>query len=418
MPQLKKRFTLLHLVMITIILIIFKITFSATYNFISVNHTAKQKAALAVIVMNHARLALEANYNKPLLPTHIITRVSKLESNYHLFDLVKTSHKPKDAIELNPKVRILPDDVFLKLVNQLYHDGSLSIAVKINPTTWVVMTASSNHQSQWLIPSVFLLIGAMIIIFIWMVFFNYYNHSLPHELLRFITEEKRHNKKRSSKLIDNVSAQVKQFYDEKNIMLTGLSHDIRTPLTEAMLKLEMLDDKSVGESIMQNLNDINTIIKTSLEYSKDHSDIKLEDHDVLKIINTIAQGYDGFSFHIDVSADSGQILWPIEPALFRRLMINLINNAKKYADEAEIDITHDEKQLTMTFCDNGPGVPKDALAKLGTPYFRVDQSRSKQTGGTGLGLAIARKICQLHNGSIAFSNGKKGGLAILISFKV
>lgn len=413
----KQKFSLLHLVMITILLILLKVTVSAMYNYVAASHSAKEHAALAVTVMNHSRIAIEKDRGNFTNLKATLEKIRHFQLSYRLIKIHYSDHLPADAVTIKMDTEFLPDALFDGLVNQLYENGKLSIAVKVNPKDWVVISSKSDNKNQWLIPLLLLGVGAVIIIFIWISFFSYYHHSLPTELFNFITQEKRQNKQKNSSVIDRLSDQIKQFYDEKNIMLTGLSHDIRTPLTEAMLKLELLEDEESAKSILVNLNDINSIIKTSLEYSKDHADVNFEDHDVLKIINNIAQGFDAVSFSIDVNADAAKIIWPIEAALFRRLIMNLLTNAKKYAQAAAINITHDQSTLTITLQDNGPGVPDDALPKLGTPYFRVDQSRSKQTGGTGLGLAIARKVCQLHNGNIRFENGQKGGLLVRVTIK-
>ena len=109
----------------------------------------------------------------------------------------------------------------------------------------------------------------------------------------------------------------------------------------------------------------------------------------------------------------------IELQLFKRMVNNLIENAKKYAAGMRITITReDRKHLTLEFEDDGPGVPEQFLELLSVPYFRVDQSRSKETGGYGLGLAIVKKVVEMHDGEIHFDNLPGGGFRVRVVFKV
>ena len=110
------------------------------------------------------------------------------------------------------------------------------------------------------------------------------------------------------------------------------------------------------------------------------------------------------------------IYYDIEPTLFKRMLINLISNAQKYADNCTINIYYDEDdKLKITVEDNGKGVPEKQLKELGNPFFRADTSRSRKTGGTGLGLAIVKQISQIHGFLVHFKNKSTGGLRITLS---
>lgn len=270
----------------------------------------------------------------------------------------------------------------------------------------------------WLIPALLISISGLIIIFIWSSLFRYYHYSLPQELFKFLTE-KSEIKGKQAKIIQALSDNIESYYQEKNIMLTALSHDIKTPLTEAMLQLELLDNPKITKSIQDKLMTINNIINSSLDYSKAPENIKKENIDILLLLKNLSEPYlkSGLAVHIFQPDNIQDFYWPIQPILFTRLIHNLLDNAKIYATEIKISLALEKNNLVLEFIDNGPGVPKDSLEKLATPYYRVDPSRSRNTGGMGLGLAIVKKIAEIHLGSMTLSNNKPQGFKIRFVFK-
>jgi len=277
----------------------------------------------------------------------------------------------------------------------------------------------THLPSVWLIPVVLILIIGLIILFIWSSLRRYYHYSLPQELFKFLTE-KRVIKGKQAKIIQALSEKIQNYYQEKNIMLTALSHDIKTPLTEAILQLELLDNPEITQDIQNKLMQINSIINSSLDYSKEPENIKKENLDLLLILKNKAESYKkaGLTIQIIPPLDSPDFLyWPIEPALFNRLIQNLLDNAKHYATEVNIILNLKNKNLILDILDNGPGVPKEALKKISTPYYRVDPSRSRNTGGMGLGLAIVKKIAEIHWGSLTLFNQHPHGFGVRLIFK-
>lgn len=290
----------------------------------------------------------------------------------------------------------------------------LNLALAHNPASPLVQEIRSIPN--WVIPVCLLLMQFLIAFFIWSLFSHYYYQSLPEKIFKFLTEKDK-QKGKQARTIQDLSEKIKNYYEEKNLMLTSLSHDIKTPLTEALLQLEVLDNSDMGESIKQKLFHINEIITTSLEYSREPEKIQKQEIALIPMIQEMIKNYQQFGFSIHLITQDQNILWLIEPLLFKRMLQNFLDNAKRHGTEAEIHIQLENNFLKITIQDNGPGVPEEFLEKLTAPYFRVDPSRSQQTGGTGLGLAIARKITEIHHGSITLSNAEPHGLKINLEFK-
>ncbi len=248
---------------------------------------------------------------------------------------------------------------------------------------------------------------------IWVAFLFYYRYSLPKEILNLIIGAENENS--PDKAVQKLQQEVKNYYEQKNIMITALAHDIKTPLTEAILRLALMDDQISAEQILKKLEEVNQIVNSSLEYAKEPERLKRVKADVISLIESVAEEYTRSGFPVRFHSAVFSFTIEIELQLFKRMLTNLIENARKYATECMITITQPQKRMLEIICeDDGPGVPEAYLHLLSIPYFRVDQSRSSETGGTGLGLAIVKKICELHGAKIAFSNRQGGGFLVKI----
>lgn len=255
-----------------------------------------------------------------------------------------------------------------------------------------------------------------LLLIIWVAFIFYYRYSLPKDIMNMIVGNEK-NSFGTDESIKRLQNEIKNYYEQKNIMITALAHDIKTPLTEAILRLSLLNEQKEAGEIQQKLEEVNNIITSSLEYARQPEKIKRVRADVISLVETIAEGYnrkDGFLVRFRSQVPS--FTMDIELQLFKRMIANVIENAKKYASECLISISQPERnQLVITCEDDGPGVPAHYLKLLAIPYFRVDQSRSSSTGGTGLGLAIVKKIAELHQGHVDFTNRPGGGFMVNIT---
>jgi signal transduction histidine kinase len=197
---------------------------------------------------------------------------------------------------------------------------------------------------------------------------------------------------------------------ERNLLLTALSHDMKTPLTRAILKLNLLPETKETQSILKDLNEINMIIRSTLDFSQSPNQIAKVPIELISLLEMMIEQYSyhqDFALRLDTTLSTVDIYAEIH--LFKRMIQNIIDNAMKYSTRCHIKVADlDHNYVVITFSDNGPGVPSGMLSKLTEPYFRVDPSRSKDTGGIGLGLAIVKKITEIHHGKIKCRNLKEG----------
>lgn len=218
---------------------------------------------------------------------------------------------------------------------------------------------------------------------------------------------------------DSLSEELQNYLKERDLMLSALAHDIKTPLTEARLRLEFIEDQHTANLIKEKLDLIHKIVHSSLEFAREPANVKKVSADIVSLIETVVEDYKDGVFDISFTTNIDHLEMNVEIALFKRLLMNLIDNAKKYANNARIILELHPDSVHLICEDDGPGVPEKFLPLLTVPYFRMDQSRSRNTGGTGLGLAIVKKIAEIHDAQTIMETPTTGqGFRVVIKFNL
>lgn len=207
---------------------------------------------------------------------------------------------------------------------------------------------------------------------------------------------------------------LEQTERDRQIMLAGISHDLRTPLTRIRLTAEMLPDEFFREGLIYDVDDMDAILNQFISYMRDGSDEELTDTN----INTLLQELVIQFKPLDIRFEMQDL--PIIPARslsLKRLIANLINNAKRYgAEPIELSASHVDEHILITVADHGEGIPPDQVEELMQPFVRGNSARTVQ--GSGLGLAIVKRIVDIHQGKISICNREQGGLEVVISLPI
>lgn len=202
---------------------------------------------------------------------------------------------------------------------------------------------------------------------------------------------------------------------ERDRMLAAMAHDLRTPLTRLRLRLAAVEPPCLRGKLEQNVADMRDIISQGLELAKSlFTDESFVTVDIGAFIQSLADdcadvGKPVF-LHSDALNSSGQVLVNARPVCLKRCLENLVDNACAYGKQAEINLVRTNDAIRVEIADAGPGIPEDMLAKVFTPFFRLETSRSRKSGGSGLGLAIAKNMALLNKGKITLQNLPQGGL--------
>ncbi len=214
----------------------------------------------------------------------------------------------------------------------------------------------------------------------------------------------------ASHAFNTMQSRLQRFIEDRSRLLSAISHDLKTPITRMRLRAEMLDNAEQRDNFIRSLDEMQAITSETLDFLRaDDASENVEDVDICALLGTIK----------DQAAELGQkveikscevVTYPARPQALKRCIVNLVDNAIKYAGHAEITARESDTAISISVCDSGPGIPDQQLEAVFKPFFRLETSRSRKTGGTGLGLSIARNIALSHGGDLQLVNRKSGGL--------
>ncbi|MDM9628809.1 ATP-binding protein [Rhizobium sp. S152] len=207
---------------------------------------------------------------------------------------------------------------------------------------------------------------------------------------------------------------IERQIEQRTAMLTGVSHDLRTILTRFKLQLALAGDNPDLQGLSDDVDDMQSMLEAYMAFARNEVE---EDVGEVRLSDILAKVEADFTLH-----DGKALTYSIEgnddisvrPNAFTRLVTNLASNARRYARTLNIDAKHGAKWLTITFDDDGPGIPEKNREDVFKPFFRLDEARNLDASGTGLGLAIARDIARSHGGNVTLGDSPLGGLRATI----
>ncbi|MBS1208174.1 MAG: periplasmic sensor signal transduction histidine kinase [Proteobacteria bacterium] len=217
--------------------------------------------------------------------------------------------------------------------------------------------------------------------------------------------------RRAAQAFNRMQARIKRLMDDRARALAAVSHDLRTPLTRMRLRAELVDDEKLREQMVADLDAMAVMIDATLDYMRGLRDSEAPRRiDMNALLQSLAEdaGVLGRNIRIEGAAGSP---YPGRLSGLRRALQNLIDNAVKYGQGAQIRIRDDASALRIAVEDEGPGIPPDELERVTEPYYRPDASRSRETGGVGLGLSIVKDIVLMHGGELLLANRPGGGFS-------
>lgn len=217
--------------------------------------------------------------------------------------------------------------------------------------------------------------------------------------------------------MNQMQKRISSLIEDRNLMLAAISHDLRTPITRMKLRAQFITDPDQYQETLQDLDEMEAMIKQILIYTKDTmQQNNLKTIDLVALLLAICDEKCEQGFDVDCYTDLRRAPFEGNPLGLKRAFDNLLNNATKYAKQVLVTIKKIEQCWKIVIEDDGPGIPEEHLEKVFTAFYRVDSARSSSTGGTGLGLAIAQDVIRAHQGVIQLANREQGGLRVMISF--
>jgi two-component system, OmpR family, osmolarity sensor histidine kinase EnvZ len=209
----------------------------------------------------------------------------------------------------------------------------------------------------------------------------------------------------------DMRARIERQIEQRTTMLSGVSHDLRTPLTRLKLGLAMLDEDEAG-LMLGDVNEMERMLDAFLEFARGASESAAESVDPHALVRRIVEDAKraGVIVHLGEMRGQGEVM--LRATAIRRAVENLLGNAFRYGDSAEVSVVLTEKSLRIRVEDDGPGIPADQRAEVVKPFFRLDPARNQNKGGSvGLGLTIVADIARAHGGALRLGISEKlGGL--------
>ena len=210
---------------------------------------------------------------------------------------------------------------------------------------------------------------------------------------------------------NHMSKGIKQLEDDRNLLMAGISHDLRTPLTRIRLSAEMMsaEDDYLKDGIEGDIDDMNAIIDQFIDYIRHDSKDKAELGDLNVLVEDVVHAETPTDREVTFHGNELPQL-PLRYVAMKRVIANLIQNAIRYTDGKISVVTGLESKrfAFVTVTDEGAGIPESEIERLFQPFTQGDKARG--TEGSGLGLAIIKRIVDTHGGKVILSNCKQGGL--------
>jgi signal transduction histidine kinase len=213
--------------------------------------------------------------------------------------------------------------------------------------------------------------------------------------------------RKALRAFNNMQERIQRFIEDRTRMIAAISHDLRTPITRLRLRAEFVEDPEQQARMLADLDDMETMIRSTLSFAREEANPEpRRDVDLVALLRSICEDVPD----IELTIGAEPLLLDGQPVALRRGFCNLIDNAMKYGQRARIDLSADADSIGVTVDDDGPGLGEEELERVFLPFYRVEQSRSRDTGGVGLGLAVARTVFRAHGGDVRLANRPEGGL--------
>ncbi len=212
---------------------------------------------------------------------------------------------------------------------------------------------------------------------------------------------------------NRMQERVRRYLIERGLLLSAISHDLKTPITRLRLRAEMLPDAELRSRMLRDLHEMQAMVSGTLDFfSAVRKERTRQPVDIGALIDSLCEDRREVGQALSVQG-AALAPYPADPQALRRCLENLIENAVRYGACADIRIEDSAARLTIQIRDRGPGIPERELERVFEPFYRLDDSRNMASGGTGLGLSIARNIARWHGGDVRLSNSAPGLVAEL-----
>ena len=210
-----------------------------------------------------------------------------------------------------------------------------------------------------------------------------------------------------------MQARIRRYVAERTEMLAAIAHDLQTPLTRLRLRLEKVNDTELRDKLVDDLASMQIMIREGLDLASVDAGGLTQLVDVDSLLSSVCADAVDAGHDVTLVGQTRASI-PAIPGALQRCLTNLIDNAVKYGGYARVTAGCEAGKVVIGVADGGPGIPEAQMERVFDPFYRLETSRSRETGGSGLGLTIARNVAHKHGGTLTLRNKPGGGLECLL----
>ena len=212
---------------------------------------------------------------------------------------------------------------------------------------------------------------------------------------------------------DKMRKRIVRHLNQRSEMLSGISHDLRTPLTRMKLQIAFIKDKELADKLAEDINEMEKMLNEYLQFTSSSYLEKDEKFNLSELIDEILKKYNNTNISSNLSSD---IYINGRKNLIKRCINNLVDNSIKYGDKVNIELNKSSNNVFIKIEDNGPGIPEKEYENVFKPFYKIDKGRADSKSSVGLGLSIASDIIRSHGGNIKLDKSSMNGLGVKIFF--
>jgi len=214
---------------------------------------------------------------------------------------------------------------------------------------------------------------------------------------------------------DKMRKRILRHLNQRTEMLSGISHDLRTPLTRMKLQIAFIKDKDLAAKLAEDINEMEKMLNEYLQFTSSSYVEKDEMFNLSELIEEIVTKYDNENIQKDLLP---RIYINGRKNLINRCLNNIIDNALKYGNKVQIKLNKENTNIFIIIDDDGFGIPKEEYENVFKPFYKIDKGRADSKASVGLGLSIASDIVRSHGGNIVLDKSKMNGLSVKIFLPV
>ena len=214
---------------------------------------------------------------------------------------------------------------------------------------------------------------------------------------------------------DKMRKRILKHLNQRTEMLSGISHDLRTPLTRMKLQIAFIKDKDLSKKLTEDINEMEKMLNEYLQFTSSSYVEKDEMFNLSELVEVVIKKYDNDNIKEDITP---RIYINGRKNLINRCLNNIIDNALKYANKVEVKLNKKNTNLFIIIDDDGPGISSKEHNNVFKPFYKIDKGRAESKSSVGLGLSIASDIIRSHGGNIMLERSSMNGLRVKIFLPV